>query len=268
MIKNNLKKKLEDKQFVYTAETSPPVSGDKKDVLKRVICLKNIADAVNVTDGASAKSHLSSLVVSSILVENDIEPILQLTTRDRNRIAIQSDLLGGWALNIKNILCIYGDLVSSGDQPEAKEVRDLETQDVIRTAHDFKIKKTFPSGRKISSSPEYFIGAADTPFEIDEKFDCNNLLKKINSGANFFQTQFAYDINTLKNYMNRLNDFGVTEKAFYLVGLGVIRSAKSALWMNKNLFGINIPQKIINRLEDSKDPEQEGIKICIEYVFD
>ena len=126
-------------------------------------------------------------------------------------------------------------------------------------------KKNFPL-RKVSSSPEYFIGAADTPFKIDEKFDCNNLLKKINSGANFFQTQFAYDINTLKNYMNRLNDFGVTEKAFYLVGLGVIRSSKSALWMNKNLFGINIPQKIISRLEDSKDPEQEGIKICIELI--
>ncbi len=266
MINNKLKKNLENKKFVFTAETSPPDSTDKHDVLKRVTCLKKIADAVNVTDGASAKSHLSSLVVSSILVDNDIEPIMQLTTRDRNRIAIQSDLLGGWTLNIKNILCIYGDQVSSGDQPEAKEVRDLETLGIIQTAQDFKTKKIFPSGRKVFSSPEYFIGAADTPFNIDKNFDCKNLLTKIKSGANFFQTQYAYDFDILKNYMNRLNDFGVTENAYYLVGLGVIKSSKSALWMNKNLFGINIPDKIINRIENSKDQEEEGIKICIELI--
>ncbi len=266
MINNKLKKNLENKKFVYTAETSPPDSTNKQDVLKRVSCLKYIADAVNVTDGASAKSHLSALVVSSILADNDIEPILQMTTRDRNRIAIQSDLLGGWTLNIKNILCIYGDQVSSGDQPETKEVRDLETLGVIQTANDFKTKKMFPSGRNILSSPEYFIGAADTPFKIDKNFNCENLLTKISSGANFFQTQYAYDFDTLKNYMNRLNEFGVTESAYYLVGLGVIKSSKSALWMNKNLFGINIPDKIINRIENSKDQEQEGIKICIELI--
>jgi len=266
LINNKLKKDLENKKFVYTAETSPPDSTNKQDVLNRVSCLKYIADAVNVTDGASAKSHLSALVVSSILADNDIEPILQMTTRDRNRIAIQSDLLGGWTLNIKNILCIYGDQVSSGDQPETKEVRDLETLGVIQTANDFKTKKMFPSGRNILSSPEYFIGAADTPFKIDKNFDCKNLLTKINSGANFFQTQYAYDFDTLKNYMNRLNEFGVTESAYYLVGLGVIKSSKSALWMNKNLFGINIPDKIINRIENSKDQEQEGIKICIELI--
>ena len=266
MINNNLKKNLENKKFVFTAETSPPDSTDEQDVLKRVLYLKNIADAVNVTDGASAKSHLSALVVASILANNDIEPIMQMTTRDRNRIAIQSDLLGGWALNIKNILCIYGDQVSSGDQPETKEVRDLETLGIIQTAHDFKTKKVFPSGRKILSSPEYFIGAADTPFNIDKKFDCKNLLTKIKSGANFFQTQYAYDLDTLKHYMNRLNEFGVTENAYYLVGLGVIKSSKSALWMNKNLFGINIPDKIIKRIENSKNEEQEGIKICIELI--
>ncbi len=266
MINNNFKKKLENGNFVFTAETSPPDSSDKNHVLDRVKCLKNIADAVNVTDGASAKSHLSSLVVSGILAENRIEPILQLTTRDRNRIAIQSDLLGGWALNIQNILCIYGDLVSSGDQPEAKEVRDLNTLGLMKTANEFKINKTFPSGRKISSAPEYFIGGADTPFEIDKKFNCENLLTKINSGANFFQTQFAYDFDILKNYMGRLNDFGVTERAFYLVGLGVIKSAKSAMWMNKNLFGINIPEKIIKRLQQSRDQEKEGVKICIELI--
>ena len=266
MIKNNFKKKLDDNKFVFTAETSPPLSANKDDVLKRVLCLKDIADAVNVTDGASAKSHLSSLVVSSILSSNGIEPIWQLTTRDRNRIAIQSDLLGGWALDIKNILCIYGDQVSSGDQPEAKEVRDLDSIGVIKTAHQFKTQNTLPSGREILSSPEYFIGAADSPFEIDKDFDCKNLLNKINSGTNFFQTQFAFDYKVLANYMKRLNDFDVTNKAYYLVGLGVLKSAKSAVWMNNNLFGVNIPDNIIKRLENSADQEKEGIKICIELV--
>ena len=266
MINNNLKKKLDDKKFVFTAETSPPDSADQNDVLKRVLCLKGVADAVNVTDGASAKSHLSSLVVSAILANNGIDPILQLTTRDRNRIAIQSDLLGGWALNIRNILCIFGDQVTSGDQPDAKEVRDLDSLGIIQTANQFKNEKVFPSGRKIQSAPEYFIGAADAPFKIDDNFDCKTLLSKISAGANFFQTQFAFDFDILSNYMNRLNHFGVTDKAYYLVGLGVIKSAKSAVWMNNNLFGINIPEKIIKRLEDSNDEEQEGINICIELV--
>ncbi len=266
MINNNFKKKLDSKKFVFTAETSPPDSADQEDVLKRVMCLKNIADAVNVTDGASAKSHLSSLVVSSILANNNIEPILQLTTRDRNRIALQSDLLGAWVLNIKTILSIYGDQVNSGDQPEAKEVRDLDSIGIIQTAHQFKTRKTFPSGRKILSAPEYFIGAADAPIAIDKNFDCKNLLKKIDAGTNFFQTQFAFDFRILSNYMEKLNEHGVTNKAYYIVGLGVLKSAKSAIWMNKNLFGVNIPDQIIRRLEDSSNQEKEGIKICIELI--
>ena len=158
MINNNFKKKLDSKKFVFTAETSPPDSADQEDVLKRVMCLKNIADAVNVTDGASAKSHLSSLVVSSILANNNIEPILQLTTRDRNRIALQSDLLGAWVLNIKTILSIYGDQVNSGDQPEAKEVRDLDSIGIIQTAHQFKTRKTqnIPSQNIISWNKKDF----------------------------------------------------------------------------------------------------------------
>ena len=266
MINNNFEKKLKSKEFVFTAETSPPDSTVRSEITDRVLCLKDLADAINVTDGASAKSHLSSLVVSSIIKDIEIEPILQLTTRDRNRIAIQSDLLGAWTLNIQNILCIYGDQVETGDQPETKEVRDLDTLGVINTANYFKQEKTFPSGRSINSAPEFFIGGADTPFEIDDKFDCANLIKKIEQGVNFFQTQYAFDTQILKKYMDRLKKFNITKKAYYLVGLGVIKSAKSAKWMNKNLFGINIPDSIIQRLEDSTNESKEGIKICIELI--
>ena len=265
-MKSKLRNSLQENKFVFTAETSPPDSGNKEVIIKQVECLKYLADAVNVTDGAGAKSHMSALATAVILAQNSIEPVLQFTTRDRNRIAIQGDLLGGWALNVPNILCLYGDEVKGGDQPETREVRDLDTISLLKTAHDIKINKTYPSGRKIEDAPEFFIGGADTPFEVKDDFDGANLIKKINAGVEFFQTQYAFDEVVLKNYMIKLNKLGITDKAYFIIGLGVIRSAKSARWMNKNLFGINIPEKIITRIENSNDEKIEGIKICIELI--
>ena len=265
-MKSKLRNSLQKNKFVFTAETSPPDSGNKEVIIKQVECLKHLADAVNVTDGAGAKSHMSALATAVILAQNSIEPVLQFTTRDRNRIAIQGDLLGGWALNVPNILCLYGDEVKGGDQPETREVRDLDTISLLKTAHDIKINKTYPSGRKIEDAPEFFIGGADTPFEVNDDFDGANLIKKINAGVEFFQTQYAFDEVVLKNYMMKLNKLGITDKAYFIIGLGVIRSAKSARWMNKNLFGINIPEKIITRIENSNDEKTEGIKICIELI--
>ena len=265
-MKSKLRNSLQENKFVFTAETSPPDSGNKEVIIKQVECLKYLADAVNVTDGAGAKSHMSALATAVILAQNSIEPVLQFTTRDRNRIAIQGDLLGGWALNVPNILCLYGDEVKGGDQPETREVRDLDTISLLKTAHDIKINKTYPSGRKIEDAPEFFIGGADTPFEVNDDFDGANLIKKINAGVEFFQTQYAFDEVVLKNYMLKLNKLGITDKAYFIIGLGVIRSAKSARWMNKNLFGINIPEKIITRIENSNDEKIEGIKICIELI--
>ena len=265
-MKSKLRNSLQENKFVFTAETSPPDSGNKEVIIKQVECLKYLADAVNVTDGAGAKSHMSALATAVILAQNSIEPVLQFTTRDRNRIAIQGDLLGGWALNVPNILCLYGDEVKGGDQPETREVRDLDTISLLKTAHDIKINKTYPSGRTIEDAPAFFIGGADTPFEVNDDFDGANLIKKINAGVEFFQTQYAFDEVVLKNYMMKLNKLGITDKAYFIIGLGVIRSAKSARWMNKNLFGINIPEKIITRIENSNDEKIEGIKICIELI--
>ena len=265
-MKSKLRKSLDEKKFVFTAETSPPDSGSKTDIFNQVKCLKNLADAINVTDGAGANSHMSALATAAIIAENQIEPILQFTTRDRNRLAIQGDLLGGWALNIPNILCLYGDEVKGGDQPEAKEVRDLDTISLLKTANDIKVNKTYPSGRKIANAPDFFIGGADTPFKIKDDFDGANLLKKIKVGVQFFQTQYAFDEVILERYMKKLNQLGVTSKAYFIVGLGIIKSAKSARWMNNNLFGISIPQNIINRIEKSENEKEEGTKICIELI--
>ena len=265
-MKSKLKRLLVDNNFVFTAETSPPDSGNKDSITKQVKCLNGLADAVNVTDGAGAKSHMSALATAAILAQNGIEPILQFTTRDRNRIAIQGDLLGGWALDIPNILCLYGDEVKSGDQPNTKEVRDLDTIGLLKTAQEIKVKKMYPSGRKITNAPEFFIGGADTPYKINDNFDGSTLRKKIDAGVEFFQTQYAFDEEILKNYMLKLKQLKITDKAYFIIGLGVIKSAKSARWMNKNLFGINIPEKIINRIEKSDDESLEGIKVCIELI--
>ena len=265
-MESKLRKLLKKDKFVFTAETSPPDSGNKNVIIEQVRCLDGLADAVNVTDGAGAKSHMSALATAAIIAQNGIEPILQFTTRDRNRIVIQSDLLGGWALDIPNILCLYGDEVKGGDQPDTKEVRDLDTIGVLKTAHEFKTKKMYPSGRKINDAPEFFIGGADTPFKINNDFDGSNLIKKIDAGVEFFQTQYVFDKNVLKTYMQKLNELNITDKVYFIIGLGVIKSAKSARWMNKNLFGINIPEKIIKRIEQSNDESLEGIKICVELI--
>ena len=265
-MKSKLRKSLNDNKFVFTAETSPPDSGSKIDVIDQVKSLKGLADAINVTDGAGANSHMSALATAAIIAEDGIEPILQFTTRDRNRIAIQGDLLGGWALNIPNILCLYGDEVKSGDQPEAKEVRDLDTISLLKTANNIKVNKNYPSGRKIANAPDFFIGGADTPFKINDDFDGANLFKKIDVGVEFFQTQYAFDELILQNYMKRLNQLGIISKVYFIVGLGIIKSAKSARWMNANLFGINIPDEIIKRIDKSENEKAEGKKICIELI--
>lgn len=265
-MKSKLRKSLNDNKFVFTAETSPPDSGSKIDVIDQVKSLKGLADAINVTDGAGANSHMSALATAAIIAEDGIEPILQFTTRDRNRIAIQGDLLGGWALNIPNILCLYGDEVKSGDQPEAKEVRDLDTISLLKTANNIKVNKNYPSGRKIANAPDFFIGGADTPFKINDDFDGANLFKKIDVGVEFFQTQYAFDELILQKYMKRLNQLGIISKVYFIVGLGIIKSAKSARWMNANLFGINIPDDIIKRIDKSENEKAEGKKICIELI--
>ena len=264
--KSKLKSSLEKNRFVITAETSPPDAADPETVLNRVNCLKNIVDAVNVTDGAGAKPHMSALATAAILAKNGIEPVLQFTTRDRNRLALQGDLIGGWALGIPNILCLYGDDITVGDQPDSKKVHDIDSRQLIETAKMMKENGTFPTGRKIDPRPELFIGAADLPRKPDKNFNISGLFAKIESGADFFQTQYAFDIKILKEYMHRLREEGVTENTYYIVGLGPFSSAKSAKWMNENLFGVNVPETVIKRLVSAKDERLEGKKICIELL--
>ena len=259
-----LHKKLLDKVFVYTAETTPPDASNKETLLKNVMPLKGVADAVNVTDSPGAKVHMSSLTASIILAQNDIDPILQLTVRDRNRLALQGDLVGASALGVHNILCLGGDDPKNGDQPETKIVNDIDSLTLVSMANMMRKEKKFPSGRSIDPSPKLFIGGAEVPTQ--GKPNPNKILSKINNGVDFFQTQYVFDPKVLKEYMKVLGDEGILEKTNFIIGIGPFASAKSAKWMNEKLFGVDVPDQIIKRLEGSKDQKEESKKICIELI--
>ena len=259
-----LHKKLLDGNFVYTAETTPPDSADQEVILTKTKPLKYIADAVNLTDSPGAKVHMSALTAAIILAQNDIEPILQLTVRDRNRLALQGDLVGASALGVHNILCLSGDDPKIGDQPETIAVNDIDSLTLVATADMMRREKKLPSGRIIDPSPKLFIGGAEVPTQ--GKPNTKKILNKINKGVDFFQTQYVFDPKILNEYMKVLGDAGILEKTNFIIGLGPFASAKSAKWMNDNLFGVDVPDTIIKRLESVKDQKQESKKICIELI--
>ena len=263
---SKLQQKLLDKVFVYTAETTPPDASNKEILLKNVMPLKGVADAVNVTDSPGAKAHMSSLTASIILAQIGIDPILQLTVRDRNRLALQGDLIGASALGVNNILCLKGDDPKNGDQPETKIVNDIDSLTLVSIANMMRKEKKFPSGRIIDPSPKLFIGGAEVPTQ--GKPNPKKILDKINKGVDFFQTQYVFDANLLNEYMKVLGDEGILEKTNFIIGIGPFASAKSAKWMNENLFGVDVPEQIIKRLEGAKDQKEESKKICIELIED
>jgi len=259
-----LHKKLHSGGFVFTAETTPPDASNKEVLLEKTKPLKDVADAVNVTDSPGAKVHMSALTASIILKQNNIEPILQLTVRDRNRLALQGDLVGASALGVHNILCLSGDDPKGGDQPETKSVNDINSLTLVATAEMMKKEKKFPSGRAIDPSPNLFIGGAEVPSKGLP--NTKKIINKINTGVNFFQTQYVFETTKLKEYMKVLEDSGILEKTYFLIGLGPFASAKSAKWMNENLFGVDVPDVIVKRLEQAKDAKSESKKICLELI--
>lgn len=261
-----LEAKLRAGTFVLTAEMTPPDAASAEAVLAKAGALKGLVDACNVTDGAGAKAHMAPMAAAAILARHGIEPILQFTVRDRNRLAIQADYIGAPALGIPNILCLHGDSIDKGDQPEAKSVVDLDSRGLLSTARALRDTGAFPSGRKIDPAPRLFLGAADSPQDPKPDFEPKGILGKIEAGADFIQTQFVYDLGMVKRYIARLAEHGVTEKAFFIMGVGPLASARSARWMNANLFGVNVPEAIITRMEGAEDQAKEGRKICAEII--
>jgi methylenetetrahydrofolate reductase (NADPH) len=253
-------------QFAMTAETSPPDAASADVVLQRVNCLKGVADAVNVTDGASARVHMSALAAATIMAQAGIEPVLQMTTRDRNRLALQGDTVGASALGIHNFLCLTGDKMAAGDQADAAEVFEIDSGELMRQLRDMRDTGTYPSGRAIDPAPSLFLGAAEMPAEPGEHWPAARLQAKIDNGAQFFQTQYCFDLEKVKRYCQGLVDGGFTEQAHFLIGIGPLASAKSARWMNDNLFGVEVPEAIIQRLDGAADQKAEGRAICAELL--
>ena len=242
-----------------TAEIAPPVSADAQELRSKAAPLKGLADAVNVTDGAGARAHMAALAAASILIGMGIEPILQITCRDKNRIALQSELMGAAALGVRNLLLLTGDDPKAGDQPDTKPVFDINSSTLIETARRLRDEGTLPTGRKVAGHAAFFIGAADMPIDPPAGWQPNALLGKIKSGAQFAQTQFCMDAAIVRRYVGALEAAGVTKQLAILIGVNPLRSAKSAQWMKSHLFGTIIADALIARMEEAADPSREGI---------
>lgn len=261
-----LQDKLRAGRFVITAEVTPPVSTDRGELLAKAMPLKDLADAVNITDGAGARAHMGAVTAAAMLVENGIEPVLQLTCRDRNRIALQSDLIGAAACGVRNLLILRGDDPSAGDQPDAAPVFDLDPRRLLETARLLREKGELPSGRKVSGTAPFFLGAADNPIDPPPGWVPESLEAKVAAGAQFIQTQFCMDIGVVRRYAARLAERGITGKLFVLIGIVPLRSAKSARWIKDKLYGAVIPDAIVERMERASDPAAEGRCICLDMV--
>jgi len=253
-------------RFLMTAEVAPPVSCDAQDLLRKATPLRGLADAVNLTDGAGARAHMSALAAAAILLEAGIEPILQIICRDKNRIALQSELMGAAALGIRNVMVLTGDDPKAGDQPDTKPVFDIDSRTLIETARRLRDDGTLPTGREVAGKAAFFLGAADMPIDPPADWQPNALRAKLAAGAEFVQTQFCMDVALVRRYVGALAQAGVTQKLAVLIGINPLRSAKSAQWMKSHLFGTIIPDAIIARMEKAADPAREGIRICVNLI--
>ena len=252
--------------FAVTAELAPPDSADPEEVYRRARVFDGYVDAINATDGSGANCHMSSLAVCALLTGIGYAPVMQISCRDRNRIAIQGDILGGAAMGVCNMLCLTGDGVQAGDHPQAKPVFDLDSLSLLGIARTLRDDHHFESGRKISFAPRVFLGAAENPNMPPVEHRALRLAKKITAGAQFVQTQYCFDTPVLRNFMRALEDMGLFERVFILIGVGPLRSAKAAEWMRAHVPGMHIPDAVIARLAGANDQVREGRNMCVELI--
>ncbi len=266
MSQSALQSRLASGDFIVTAEVTPQVSTDPADFVAKATPLKGLATAVNVTDGAGAKAHMATIVAAHYMQQAGVEPIMQMACRDKNRLALESDVMGALALGIKNFLVLTGDDPKAGDQPDAKPVFDFNSTNLLQMAQTMRREKKLPSGTEIKGEIDFVIGATDVPVDPPADWNPKSLVAKLGAGADFIQTQFCMDIDVVTRYGRRLIDLGIAPKMAFLIGLCPIPSARSAIWMKEKLFGTNIPDAIVKRIEGATDQRAEGRKICIELM--
>ena len=252
--------------FAVTSELAPPDSADPEDVYRRARIFDGHVDAINATDGSGANCHMSSLAVCALLTRLGYAPVMQISCRDKNRIAIQGDILGGAAMGVCNLLCLTGDGVQAGDHPQALPVFDLDSLSLLETARTLRDEHRFLSGRRITCAPRVLLGAAENPFAKPCEWRAQRLAKKVAAGAQFIQTQFCYDVPLLRAFMRQVEELGLLDKVFILVGVGPLRSVKAAEWIRTHVPGVHIPDGIIKRLAGASDGALEGRKLCIDLI--
>ncbi len=266
--KSNIERLLEKGEFVVTSECGPPRGSDAEAVRKKGNLLKGVVDGVNVTDNQTSVVRMSSLSSCIILKEMGFDPIWQLVCRDRNRIAIQSDILGAAALGINNVLCLSGDHQSFGDNPKAKNVYDIDSIQLIYTAKTLRDEGKFLGGDDVKGAPMLFIGAAENPFADPFEIRALRLGKKVTAGAEFIQTQCIYNVEKFSKWMEEVRERGLHEKCAILAGVTPLKSAGMAKYMKKNVPGMDVPDSLIERLSavPKENQAEEGIKICVEMI--
>ncbi len=266
--KSNIERLLEAGKFVVTSECGPPRGSDPEVIRKKGELLKGVVDAVNVTDNQTSIVRMSSLASCLILKEMGFDPIWQVVCRDRNRIAIQSDILGAAALGINNVLCLSGDHQSFGDHPKAKNVYDIDSIQLINTVRSLRDDGKFLGGEEVKGKPSLFIGAAENPFGDPFEIRAMRLGKKVKVGCDFIQTQGIYNLEKFSKWMKMVRDRGLHEKCAILAGVIPLKSAGMAKHMKKNVPGMDVPDSLIERLSGVPKEKQaeEGIKICVEMI--
>ena len=259
---------LREGHFAVTAELSSSNSADPEATWRRAEVLRGSVDAINYTVNTGAHVHLSSLAASHLLVEKGLEPIMQLTVRDRNRLALQADLLGAAALGVRNLVLMSGDDVTAGDHPEASRIYDIDSMQLVEVAATMRDRGTYLSGRKLEQAPSFFIGAVENPFAPPLDFRPLRLQKKVRAGADFIQTQLVFDVPLFAHFMSMVTDLGLTGKVFILPSIGIPRSARGARFMREKVPGLHVPDELVARLEKTPPARQaeEGVKIAVELV--
>jgi methylenetetrahydrofolate reductase (NADPH) len=271
-----------------TAELGPPQSADSEVIRQKASLLRGYCDAVNLTDNQTAIVRMSSIGAGALVVQEGLEPVIQMTCRDRNRLAIQSDLLGAYAMGMRNVLCLTGDHQTFGNHPDAKNVFDVDSVQLVQIVAGMRDRRVFQNGEEFKGQePRFFVGAAESPFAHPIEFRPYRLAKKVCAGANFIQTQLVYDIAAFGRFMEKVRELDIHRKTYLLAGVGPLKSPAMAKYMKENVPGILIPDELIQRMNaagapwagKSKDEltkedkkarsqawQQEGMSICIELI--
>lgn len=255
-------------EFVVTGELQAIDSADPATVIRLAEDFRGHVDAVNCTDNSAAHPHIAPIAAAHLLTDAGVEPILQLVCRDRNRLALQADLLAGAALGVRNIVCMTGDDVTAGDHPEAKPIYDIDAIHLLRIARIMRDDGTYLSGRKLEDPPSYLIGAVENPFAPPLEFRPMRMGKKIEAGAEFVQTQICFNLDTMRVFMARCGELGLLEHVWILAGVFIPRSARAARYLRESVPGLDVPDHVISRLEGSPEERQgeEAIEMAVELV--